>query len=311
MPTKKTLAYLGTVPVLATGVWELNRSNPTPPPPDDSPLLALDDSRVAALVLETPGTPPLRVERRDNHWVLPAAASFPVDFTRFRGFVRSIMDLKAGSTVFGGEQLLEELGLREGEATVLRFLAEDGEELGVLQLGAERMNQAQGYADGRYARVGGGPVRLLSEAPRGLPTGPLPWVDTTLLGLGPDTLGSLVLTHADGEEVRPEMDGLWSLSTLRFQDVRTAGEDFSPTVTATLTAKDEAYRVVLRLGPPNEQGLAPVRYQVEGGEEQEKANQLRARQNWEYLVRDEDLGRLRQRNPPETAGESGEASEAE
>lgn len=157
------------------------------------PLITVDPAIIASV--EVIGATTSRVISVDQKWVFPEVANYPADVDALRGFVHELMDAKVGSTVVGGTELLEELGLGDS-ATLVKLASADGEVLAELHLGDSREGQSAGPmgfapSGGTYVRIQGGPV-VLTDAPFvGLPSSSSSWMKRRLTALPPAEIESI------------------------------------------------------------------------------------------------------------------------
>ncbi len=178
--------------------------------------------------------------------------------------------------------------------------------------------------DGQYVRAGEGAVRLLPETLRGLPRGPLGWVDTRLFSIPPAEIDTLSVFPADGTNYVLKVKGfsefeLLGASTnqtldatnagalarafqyMSFSGIETGPTDFTAEVRIEIAGKDGT-RVEVELGPgdllryaathtPPAEATEDSNDDVEAARQQVEA--LAARGRWTYRISPQSAAALR------------------
>lgn len=174
------------------------------------PILAdLDLNAIADIEIASTNQT-VKLARKDGIWVADSLYDYPVDFTKLRGQLTALPNLKVGQVVRGGEAILAELGLGEQRTTVT-FRDEGGSDLAELRIGiprtAQQDSQFGGMPDGHYVRAGEGPVAVVADnltAWTGDETG---WINKQLLQVTGTTLHQVSVDHPDGAYTVSYPDG--------------------------------------------------------------------------------------------------------
>ncbi len=147
----------------------------------------------------------VRVAKAAGVWVAPDRHGHPVKFDDVRKFLRSLVDLKVGQGVPGGEKEWAALdlvapaagtngGTKAGSGTVVTASDKDGKALATVILGKTRSRGGEmSFPDGRFVLADGRAV-LVAETFSSLPAKSVDWMETQLVDVYSSDITSLAWT---------------------------------------------------------------------------------------------------------------------
>ncbi len=198
---RKTLTVLTVLVAVLLTAWHFIREaeRPQAPAQAEAWLPGLQSTQVQALEMQPAGQPLVRLEHREQGWVVPAKADYPAN----QGAVASLLKTLA-------EARKVEMRTQNPELYGLLGLAEQGD---VAQQ-AVRLKLEQGTAAplqlliGKPGQQGGQLVRRADEAQSWLisqrielPATELEWLDRRVAAIPFTEVRSLQVEHADGERL--------------------------------------------------------------------------------------------------------------
>lgn len=259
------------------------------------------------------------VVRAEAGWQLAMLHLYPANFEPVAGLLRQLAEVKVGQVVRGGTASLADFGLDPGSADddyVRLTLAGGSASPVILTLGALKQapgasGMGMGMPQGRYVRVGEGPVVQVEETFIAVSSRAQNWIDQQLVQLKPADIAEFSVTTTGGTwSVRNEggtyaLDGLVEgeqvdhaavqrlfegLQWFRFDTVADPattdselGFDRADVVKAALST-GIVYTVTMG-GATTTNGMRAVRVDVAGGAESSETASLQAKyQGWTYLV---------------------------
>jgi hypothetical protein len=136
------------------------------------------------------------VTRKNDKWVVDSLYDYEADFDKIVDNLTEWSELKAADLPRGGDDA--EYGL-DTNATVVSLLDASGRELAALKLGENRESKSGGQfgggmPDGRFMRIGDGPVLLVSENMMSLPTASEDWIKKDFLSVNASDITEISLT---------------------------------------------------------------------------------------------------------------------
>ncbi|MDP9941839.1 DUF4340 domain-containing protein [Ectopseudomonas alcaliphila] len=168
-----------------------------------APWLAVEQgylNTLQALEIEQPGQPPVRIERREDGWVVPAKADYPAAPQPLADLLRALREARTVEAKTANAQRHARLGLaEEGEADEqalrLKLQFEGHPDLG-LRLG----NPSQQGGGQLVRRAGEDQVWLIDQQLQ-VPTRELDWLDRRISDIPFTRIARLELRYADGEKL--------------------------------------------------------------------------------------------------------------
>lgn len=168
---------------------------------EQAPWLAAEQGylgNLQALVIESHGQPPVRIERHGEAWVVPAKADYPAAPQALADLLRGLREARIVEAKTANPQWHARLGLAEqGEADEQAqrlTLTFDGHPDLQLRLG-KLSQQGSGQL---VRRAGEDQVWLIDQALQ-LPTAELDWLDRRMTDIPFLDIARLELRHADGQ----------------------------------------------------------------------------------------------------------------
>ncbi len=228
---------------------------------------------IDALVIDGPENARVEIRRSDSDWVVASRDGYPADVAKVRSALLAIADAQVVEQKTANPERYAAIGLQEPEAegsTGVRLAASgEGETFSVI-IG----NAASGT--GRYVRRTGDAISLLIDKNPDVSADSSGWLDRELLDIDTGSIASVLVSHADGEEIQVEKsdpeaadfgvadipDGrelsypgvangiAGALNGLELEDIRPASEA-EPATIASFTTFDGA-RLTVRVYPEAE-----------------------------------------------------------
>ncbi len=166
-----------------------------------APWLAAEQDYLGSLQaveVEQPGQPPVRIERRDERWVVPAKADYPAAPEPLAKLLRALreartVEAKTANAQWHGRLGLAEQGQEDEQALRLRLYFDGHPELN-LRLG----NPSQQGSGQLVRRAGEDQVWQIDQVFE-LPTHELQWLDRRVSDIPFASVKRLELRYADGE----------------------------------------------------------------------------------------------------------------
>lgn len=168
---------------------------------EQAPWLAAEQGYLGslqALEIESPGQPPIRIERHGEAWVVPAKADYPAAPQPLAELLRSLREARIVEAKTANPQWHARLGLAEqGEAgeqalrVTLQF--EDHPALNL------RLGKPSQQGGGQLVRRAGEDQVWLIDQTLQLPTRELEWLDRRVTDIPFLSIARLEVRHADGE----------------------------------------------------------------------------------------------------------------
>lgn len=166
-----------------------------------TPWLAAEQSYLGslqALEIESPGQPPVRIERRGEAWVVPAKDDYPAAPQPLAELLRALREARIVEAKTANAQWHARLGLAEqggaGEQALRVRLQFDGHPELNLRLG----NPSQQGSGQLVRRAGEDQVWLIDQSLQ-LPSRELDWLDRRITDIPFTSIERLALQHADGQ----------------------------------------------------------------------------------------------------------------
>lgn len=168
---------------------------------EQAPWLAAEQGYLGslqALEIESPGQPPVRIERHGETWVVPAKADYPAAPQVLADLLRSLREARIVEAKTANPQWHARLGLaeqgEEGEQAQRLTLKFDGHP--DLQLRLGKLSQQGG---GQLVRRAGEDQVWLIDQQLQLPAAELDWLDRRMTDIPFLDIARLELHHADGQ----------------------------------------------------------------------------------------------------------------
>jgi len=152
-------------------------------------------------------TSTIRLSRAESGWVSGSLFDYPADFAKIAGFLRKLNEIKVGQVLREGEAMPSDLGLDPQAVSpdkVAVTLSYAGTKSPVsFTLGANKETNPEapmgmGAPQGRFMRVGDGPIIQISELFMDLDGAPENWVNRELLQIGSDQIASVEVSSTNG-----------------------------------------------------------------------------------------------------------------
>ncbi|MFT5122685.1 MAG: hypothetical protein ACI97B_001317, partial [Verrucomicrobiales bacterium] len=135
------------------------------------------------------------VTRKNDKWVVDSLFDYDADFEKIVQNLTEWSELKAADLPRGGTDATYGL---DTNATVVTLQDAAGKELASLKLGENRTSKDDGQygprPDGRYIKVGSGPVVLVSENMTGFPATSEDWIKQDFLAVNSSEITEVSLT---------------------------------------------------------------------------------------------------------------------
>lgn len=168
---------------------------------EQAPWLAAEQGYLGslqALEIESPGQPPVRIERHGETWVVPAKADYPAAPQALADLLRSLREARIVEAKTANPQWHARLGLAEqgeaGEQAQRLTLKFDGHP--DLQLRLGKLSQQGG---GQLVRRAGEDQVWLIDQQLQLPAAELDWLDRRMTDIPFLDIARLELRHTDGQ----------------------------------------------------------------------------------------------------------------
>lgn len=194
--TRKSLFVLAVLVLALVASWYFTSqvSKPSAPAQAEAWLPGLQAEQVKAIEVQIAGQPLVRLERREQGWVLPAKADYPANPVAVATLLKSMVEARKVEPRTRNPELYGRLGLVEPQAPRITLLRGELASLSLLI--------------GNPGQQGGQLVRGASEAQSWLisqrielPGTELAWLDRRVTALPFAELRELQVAHADGERL--------------------------------------------------------------------------------------------------------------
>ena len=284
---------------------------------ESAPWLAAEQgylNTLQALEIEAPGQPSVRIERREDGWVVPAKADYPAAPQALAELLRALREARTQEAKTANPQWHARLGLAEEGAPDEQALRLKLQFAGHPDLGLRLGNPSQQGSGQLVRRAGEDQVWLIDQQLQ-VPIRELDWLDRRVSDIPFTSIARLQLRYADGEvltltrddaqqynfaiaELRKEQtlsfEGAANSVALVFSNLQFA--DAAPL--AQISFK-QAPVLQFSLTGFNEQRLEGALYKqaehywlVLGEAEGFEAAEVTARRDWAYRLESEQVQRL-------------------
>ncbi|WP_068829349.1 DUF4340 domain-containing protein [Pseudomonas sp. BMS12] len=199
---RKTLIILAVLVVALLAAWHFTREAEQPQalPEAQRWLPELQPAQVEAIEVQRVGQPLVRLQRKEQGWVLPAKADYPANQGLVAGVLKALGEARKVEPRTSNPDLYGRLGLAEqGEANqqAVRLKLERGE-APALQL----LIGNPGQQDGQLVRGAGEAQSWLVSQRIVLPATELDWLDRRVTVMPFSEIKTLQVVHADGKQVQ-------------------------------------------------------------------------------------------------------------
>ncbi|MDG9929452.1 MULTISPECIES: DUF4340 domain-containing protein [unclassified Pseudomonas] len=198
---RRTLSILTVLVLALVAGWYFTRQVSRPPVPVQAEawLPGLRPQQVSAIEVQRADQPLVRIERREQGWILPAKADYPADPAAVSTLLKALAESRKVEPRTANPELYGRLGLAEdGDAQqqAVRLKLEQGDQPPrALLIG----NAGQG--DGTLVRGAGEAQSWLVSQRIELPTTELEWLDRRVAAVPFTAVRELELRHAGGERL--------------------------------------------------------------------------------------------------------------
>lgn len=153
------------------------------------------------------------VARAEGGWVIPSRYGYPADFTKLRGALLKLSELKIGQVLRVTDAQRKALGIlppgsTNAAGTTVDLLGAGGRKIASLLIGAEHTRKAPqgmgygGYPDGQYVSPDGGKsVYLVSQTLEDLASGERDWMDAEIMNVRGADIEKIVIGGAGRADV--------------------------------------------------------------------------------------------------------------
>lgn len=170
---------------------------------EQAPWLAAEQrylNTLHALEVEQPGQPSVRIERRDEQWVVPAKADYPAAPQALAELLRALrearsIEAKTANPQWHGRLGLAEEGEAEEQALRLKLQFEGHPDLGL------RLGNPSRQGSGQLVRRAGEDQVWLIDQQLQVPTRELDWLDRRISDIPFTAIARVELRYADGEKL--------------------------------------------------------------------------------------------------------------
>lgn len=170
---------------------------------EQAPWLAAEQgylNTLQALEVEQPGQPSVRIERRDEQWVVPAKADYPAAPQALAELLRALrearsIEAKTANSQWHGRLGLAEEGEAEEQALRLKLQFEGHPDLGL------RLGNPSRQGSGQLVRRAGEDQVWLIDQQLQVPTRELDWLDRRISDIPFTAIARVELRYADGEKL--------------------------------------------------------------------------------------------------------------
>lgn len=199
--TRKTLFVLAVLALALVASWYFTSqvSKRQAPAQAEAWLPGLQAEQVQAIEVQRAGQPLVRLERREQAWVVPAKADYPADRAAVAALLRALGEARKVEPRTANAELYARLGLAEQgspEEQAVRVTLQRGEQP-PLQL----LIGKPGQRDGHLVRQAGEAQSWLVSQRIELPASELEWLDRRVAAVPFATVRELDLRHAGGERL--------------------------------------------------------------------------------------------------------------
>ncbi|UVE16701.1 DUF4340 domain-containing protein [Pseudomonas sp. LS44] len=199
--SRKSFLLLALI-TLALGVayfW-LHASRPEPTVAREPLLPTLQGrlSEVAALEVSSPGQPLVRLERRDNVWLVPAKAAYPASAAAVNSLLRALGEARKIEAKTRNPQLHAQLGLVEKgpqQAARINLQVAGGQPLGLL------VGKPAQQGEGQLVRLVGDDQVWLIDKPISLPVEEQQWLDRRVAAIPFASIKRITVRYANGDRL--------------------------------------------------------------------------------------------------------------
>ncbi|MEO4046204.1 DUF4340 domain-containing protein [Pseudomonas sp. CAU 1711] len=202
---RKSLSILAGLALALVAGWYFTSqaSRPQTPTQAEAWLPQLQGARVDAIEVQRVGQPLVRIERREQGWVLPAKADYPADQAVVAGLLKALGEARKVEPRTANAELYGKLGLAEqgaAEQQAVRLKLQQGEQTLQLLIGKP------GQRDGQLVRSAGEAQSWLVSQRIELPQSELEWLDRRVAAVPFAEVRELDLQHAGGERLTLQRD---------------------------------------------------------------------------------------------------------
>lgn len=164
------------------------------------PALQGQVASVSAIEVRRAGQPLVRLERRDDTWVVPAKAAYPAALAPITRLLRALVEAHRLEAQTANAQLHGRLGLAE-QGDVAQQATRISLELPGARLLALRVGQRSQQGMGQWVRLAGEDQVWLIDRVLELPATELEWLDRRITAIPFASIKALELRYANGERL--------------------------------------------------------------------------------------------------------------
>ena len=198
---RRTLSILTVLVLALVAGWYFTRQVSRPPLPAQAEawLPDLQPQQVSAIEIQRADQPLVRVERREQGWVLPAKAGYPADQGAANQLLNALVEARKVEPRTANPELYGRLGLADkgdAEQQGIRIKLEQGEQPLQLLIGNP------GQQDGQLVRRADEAQSWLVNQRIELPPTELAWLDRRVTAVPFAEIHTLEMRHASGEQLK-------------------------------------------------------------------------------------------------------------
>lgn len=202
---RKSFILLAVLALALVAGWYFTSqaSRPQAPTQAEAWLPQLQGAQVDAIEVQRVGQPLVRIERREQGWVLPAKADYPADQAVVAGLLKTLGEAHKVEPRTANAELYGKLGLAEQgapEQQAVRLKLQLGEQVVQLLIGKP------GQRDGQLVRSADQAQSWLVSQRIELPQNELAWLDRRVAAVPFAEVRELDLQYAGGERLTLQRD---------------------------------------------------------------------------------------------------------